>query len=90
MAYKVTDHGDGTLSVGCGCRGKKDVTMTVEHVQRMASENHDIDKAAAAVGVPGAQRSGRRAMNAVMAWAVDGGHVAIDDVPNGWTVKGTQ
>ncbi len=80
--YKVTDLEDGTIKVGCGCRGKKDVIIDVEHVARMAEENHDIDKAAAAVGIPGGRASQRQAMRAVMRWAVDTG--VVDEPAAGW------
>ena len=78
---KVTDNGDGTIDVGCGCRGRKNVTIPIEHLQRMAAENHDMTKAAEAVGVPH-NVNPRPVMRAAITWALQNDH--IEEPPKGW------
>ena len=80
-AYKIVDTTDTTVTVSCGCRGRKAVTFDVEHLQRMADESHDMLKAAEAAGV--AKNHNRpRVMRTAMQWALDQGH--IDAMPKGW------
>ena len=79
--YKVKNSTDDSVTISCGCRGRKDVTVTREHMARMVEENHDLLKAADTVGV--SPRHNRVAvMNAVMDHGLAEGWV--DRKPKGW------
>ena len=80
-AYKVIDSTDTTVTISCGCRGKKNVTLEVEHLQRMVDENHDLLKAADEAGVQ-KNHNPRKVMQVAMVWALEQGH--ISDKPKGW------
>ena len=80
-AYKVIDSTDTDVTISCGCRGKKNVTLQVEHLKRMSDENHDLIEAGKAAGIP-RNHNPRKVLQIAVDWALEHGH--IEQKPKGW------
>ena len=79
-SVKAYDPDNGTLEVGCGCRGKKNGVIALWRLVAAHDENHDLVKAAKDALPTNPARVAM--MRAAAEWAVENGH--IPSTPKGW------